>query len=147
MNRLWKWRKKQPDDSFKQLLTANAVKPATTNIEIVMTHIERGLRQWLFAQLKKDVDLLPDASLTEDFFNRSQDTILNGDLVPEIDSIQEIVLINAFFKDYDNSCLHSIASIQFAFQYLVKETDTFSFQCKAVNITRYGWQIDHVIKS
>ena len=57
-------RKKETTDTFEQLLSANAVKPAAANIEVTQSRAERGLRQWLYSQQKRDIDLLPDASLT-----------------------------------------------------------------------------------
>jgi len=56
--------RKQKSNSFEKILTATAVKPAAINIAFTRSYIERGLRQWLFAQLKQDLDLLPDAILT-----------------------------------------------------------------------------------
>ena len=67
MNRLPFFKRKQKSNSFEQLLTATAVKSAAINIDFTRSHIERGLRQWLFAQLKQDINLLPDAALTEKF--------------------------------------------------------------------------------
>ena len=61
-----------------------------------------------------------------------------------IRSIQEIELTDASFKDYDDSCLHSITSIQFVFQYTVKASRTYTLRCTAVNSTRFGWQISQV---
>ena len=63
MNRLPFFKRKQKSNSFEQLLTATAVKSAAINIDFTRSHIERGLRQWLFAQLKQDINLLPDAAL------------------------------------------------------------------------------------
>ena len=142
MNQLPFFKRKQKSNSFEQLLTATAVKSTAINIR---SHIERGLRQWLFAQLKQDIDLLPDAALTEKFFYESQDYIIKGLYgFPAIRSIQEIELTDASFKDYDNSCLHSITSIQFVFQYTVKASRTYTLRCPAVNSTRFGWQINQV---
>lgn len=145
MNRLPFFKKKQKSNSFEQLLTATAVKPAAINIDFTRFHIERGLRQWLFAQLKQDINLLPDAALTEEFFYKSQDYIIKRLYgFAAIHSIQDIVLTEASFKDYDDSCLHSIAGIQFVFQYTVKGSRTYILRCTAVNSTRFGWQISHV---
>ena len=145
MNRLPFFKRKQKSNSFEQLLTATAVKSTAINIDFIRSHIERGLRQWLFAQLKQDMDLLPDAALTEKFFYESQDYIIKGLYgFPAIRSIQEIELTDASFKDYDNSCLHSITSIQFVFQYTVKASRTYTLRCTAVNSTRFGWQINQV---
>ena len=145
MNRLPFFKRKQKSNSFEQLLTATAVKPAAINIDFTRSHIERGLRQWLFAQLKQDINLLSDAALTEKFFYESQDYIIRGLYgFPAIRSIQEIELTDASFKDYDNSCLHSITSIQFVFQYTVKASRTYTLRCTAVNSTRFGWQISQV---
>lgn len=145
MNRLPFFKRKQKSNSFEQLLTATAVKSTAINIDFIRSHIERGLRQWLFAQLKQDIDLLPDAALTEKFFYESQDYIIRGLYgFPAIRSIQEIELTDASFKDYDNSCLHSITSIQFVFQYTVKASRTYTLRCMAVNSTRFGWQINQV---
>ena len=145
MNRLPFFKRKQKSNSFEQLLTATAVKPAAISIDFTRSYIERSLRQWLFAQLKQDIDLLPDTALTEEFFYKSQDYIIKGLYgFPAIHSIQDIVLTDASFKDYDNSCLHSIAGIQFVFQYTVKASRTYALRCTAVNSTRYGWQISQV---
>lgn len=139
------FKKKQKSNSFEQLLTATAVRPATINIDFTRSHIERCLRQWLFAQLKQDIDLLPDAALTEKFFYESQDYIIKGLYsFSAIRSIQEIELTDALFKDYDDSCLHSIASIQFVYQYTVKASRIYTLRCTAVNSTRFGWQISQV---
>ena len=135
MNRLPFFKRKQKSNSFEQLLTATAVKPAAINIDFTRSYIERGLRQWLFAQLKQDIDLLPDTALTEEFFYKSQDYIIKGLYgFPAIRSIQ----------DYDDSCLHSIAAIQFVYQYTAKGSRTYTLRCTAVNSTRFGWQISHV---
>lgn len=145
MNRLPFFKRKQKSNSFEQLLTATAVKSAAINIDFTRSHIERGLRQWLFAQLKQDIDLLPDAALTEKFFYESQDFIIKRLYAfSAIPSIQEIELTDASFKDYDDSCLHSITSIQFVFQYTVKASRTYTLRCTAVNSTRFGWQISQV---
>lgn len=145
MNRLPFFKRKQKSNSFEQLLTATAVKPAAINIDFTRSYIERGLRQWLFAQLKQDMDLLPDTALTEEFFYKSQDYIIKGLYgFPAIRSIQDIVLTDASFKDYDDSCLHSIAAIQFVYQYTAKGSRTYTLRCTAVNSTRFGWQISHV---
>ena len=82
MNRLPFFKRKQKSNSFEQLLTATAVKPAAINIDFTRSYIERGLRQWLFAQLKQDIDLLPDTALTEEFFYKSQDYIIKGLWLP-----------------------------------------------------------------
>mgnify|MGYP000959315529 FL=1 len=96
MNRLPFFKRKQKSNSFEQLLTATAVKSTAINIDFIRSHIERGLRQWLFAQLKQDIDLLPDAALTEKFFYESQDYIIRGLYgFPAIRSIQEIELTDA----------------------------------------------------
>ena len=145
MNRLPFFKRKQKSNSFEQLLTATAVKSTAINIDFIRSHIERGLRQWLFAQLKQDIDLLPDAALTEKFFYESQDYIIKGLYgFSAIRSIQEIELTDASFKDYDDSCLHSITSIQFVFQYTAKGSRTYTLRCTAVNSTRFGWQISQV---
>ena len=145
MNRLPFFKRKEKSNSFEQILTATAVKPAAINIDFTRSYIERGLRQWLFAQLKQDIDLLPDTVLTEEFFYKSQDYIIRGLYeLPAIRSIQEIVLKDASFKDYDDSCLHSIAGIQFVFQYTVKSSRIYTLHCTAVNSTRFGWQISQV---
>lgn len=145
MNRLPFFTRKQKSNSFEKILTATAVKPAAINIAFTRSYIERGLRQWLFAQLKQDLDLLPDAILTEEFFYESQEYIIKRLYgFPAIHSIQKIVLTDASFKDYDDSCLHSIAGIQFVFQYNVKGSRTYTLRCTAVNSTRFGWQIAHV---
>ena len=139
MNRLPFFKRKQKSNSFEQLLTATAVKSAAINIDFTRSHIERGLRQWLFAQLKQDINLLPDAALTEKFFYESQDYIIKGLYgFSAIRSIQEIELTD------DDSCLHSITSIQFVFQYTVKASRTYTLRCTAVNSTRFGWQISQV---
>lgn len=72
------FKRKEKSNSFEQILTATAVKPAAINIDFTRSYIERGLRQWLFAQLKQDIDLLPDTVLTEEFFYKSQDYIIRG---------------------------------------------------------------------
>ena len=145
MNRLPFFKRKEKSNSFEQILTATAVKPAAINIDFTRSYIERGLRQWLFAQFKQDIDLLPDTVLTEEFFYKSQDYIIRGLYgLPAIRSIQEIVLKDASFKDYDDSCLHSIAGIQFVFQYTVKSSRIYTLHCTAVNSTRFGWQISQV---
>ena len=131
MNRLPFFKRKQKSNSFEQLLTATAVKSAAINIDFTRSHIERGL--------------LPDAALTEKFFYESQDYIIKGLYgFFAIRSIQEIELTDASFKDYDDSCLHSITSIQFVFQYTVKASRTYTLRCTAVNSTRFGWQISQV---
>ena len=73
MNRLPFFKRKQKSNSFEQLLTATAVKSTAINIDFIRSHIERGLRQWLFAQLKQDIDLLPDSAVPEKFSYESQD--------------------------------------------------------------------------
>ena len=70
MNRLPFFKRKQKSNSFEQLLTATAVKSTAINIDFIRSHIERGLRHVAFAQLKQDIDLLPDAALTENVFLR-----------------------------------------------------------------------------
>ena len=70
------FQRKQKSIHFEQLLTATAVKPAAINIDFTRSHWRHSLRRWLFAQLKQDIDLLPDAALTEKFFYESQDYII-----------------------------------------------------------------------
>ena len=78
MNRLPFFKRKQQSNSFEQLLTATAVKSAAINIDFTRSHMEGGLRQWLFARLKQDMNLLTDAFLTEKFVCESQDYIIKG---------------------------------------------------------------------
>ena len=140
-------RKKETTDTFEQLLSANAVKPAAANIEITQSRAERGLRQWLYSQQKRDIDLLPDASLTEEFFYESQEFIARGSyFVASVNSIQDIILTNASYEDYDNSCPHTIAGIRFRFQYTINRSFSLTLDCNAVNSTRHGWQISQVRK-
>lgn len=140
-------RKKKTTDTFEQMLSANAVKPAAANIEITRSLIERGLRQWLYSQQKRDIDLLPDALLTEEFFYESQEFIAKGSyFVSSVNSIQDIVLTNASYEDYDNSCPHTIAGIRFRFQYTINQSISLTLDCSAVNSTRHGWQISQVRK-
>lgn len=129
------------------MLSANAVKPAAANIEITRSLIERGLQQWLYSQQKRDIDLLPDALLTEEFFYESQEFIAKGSyFVSSVNSIQDIVLTNASYEDYDNSCPHTIAGIRFRFQYTINQSISLTLDCSAVNSTRHGWQISQVRK-
>ena len=138
-------RKKKTTDTFEQLLSANAVKPAAANIEVTQSRIERGLRQWLYSQQKRDIDLLPDALLTEEFFYESQEFIARGSyFVASVNSIQDIIPTNASYEDYDNSCPHTIAGIRF--QYTINRSFSLTLDCNAVNSTRHGWQISQVRK-
>ena len=140
-------RKKKTTDTFEQMLSANAVKPAAANIEVTQSRAERGLRQWLYSQQKRDIDLLPDALLTEEFFYESQEFIAKGSyFVSSVNSIQDIVLTNASYEDYDNSCPHTIAGIRFRFQYTINRSISLTLDCSAVNSTRHGWQISQVRK-
>lgn len=140
-------RKKETTDTFEQLLSANAVKPAAANIEVTQSRIERGLRQWLYSQQKRDIDLLPDALLTEEFFYESQEFIARGSyFVASVNSIQDVILTNASYEDYDNSCPHTIAGIRFRFQYTINRSVSLALDCSAVNSTRHGWQISQVRK-